>query len=346
MQLYVDGMLEGDVSVPGMIFGAAKPLNIGGFEADGSVASSESYFGLVDEAFITADLLSANQIRNLYCVKIPHTLSAVPKSVGLNIRRRKKGAALAPADFPTQPLRLHNFSAGSLSDEGSNGQVLVNNNGAISVPGVDGSLGNAFNFVSSSNQYLSATDAGLPVGLATRSIGCWFKVSPTFNGCFVAYGSGLATSDVRIDMFGTLRALNGGLVIVTPFPPDSEWHLVVLVQDNAAVDGLKSKLYLDGRLVGVDTTNLVSITSGGANKFRIGADIGGTSQLTGQIDAAFVCDYALDTMQIAALYAKGAQVLGLSPMPSVDHVEMMNGTDLFCVFDSIDTQDLIDLVVA
>ena len=112
------------------------------------------HYGRIDEAFVTTDILSEDQIRNLYCVKIPHTLAAIPKNVGLNVRRRKKGAALAAGDFPTQPVRLYNFSAGSLNDEGSNGQALTNNGGAISVAGVDGSLGNAFDFLPGSYQNL------------------------------------------------------------------------------------------------------------------------------------------------------------------------------------------------
>ena len=120
-------------------------------------------FGRIDEAFITADVLSDDQIRNLYCAKILHTLGVAPTRVSLNVRRRRRGATLAVVDFPTQPLRLYNFSGGSLGDEGSNGAALTNNGGAVSVVGVDGSSGNSFLF-SSASQTLSATDAGFRRG--------------------------------------------------------------------------------------------------------------------------------------------------------------------------------------
>lgn len=345
--MYVDGLMEGVATIPAPIFsGGSTPFNIGsiGF-GDASNNGMNPNYGRIDEAFITSEVLSDDQIRNLYCVKIPHTLSAVPKNVSLGVRRRKKGAALAAGDFPTQPLRLYNFSAGSLGDEGSNGQVLTNTGAAVSVPGVDGSLGNAFNF-QGAGQYLSSTDAGLPTGTSPRSIGCWAKVAPGNTGCYVSYGATVASNDIRIDMFGNVRALNGATVFGPAFPSDGNWHFVVFTQDNSALDGAKSKLYINGRLLTTDTNNLVSIAAGGANKFRIGSDVGGGSPLSGQVDAAFVCGYALDGAQIAALYAKGAQALGLSPKNAGDHVELMTSTDLFCVFDSLETQHQIDLVVA
>ena len=163
VRLYVDAVMEAVVTIPGdgLIAPGSGPLNIGAWQADGSTVSSQPHFGRVDEAFITTDVLSEDQIRNLYCAKIPHTLAVTPSRVSLNVHRRRKGATLAVADFPTQPLRLYNFSGGSLGDEGSNGAALTNNGGAVSISGADGSSGNAFNFAGA--QSFSATDAGLTI---------------------------------------------------------------------------------------------------------------------------------------------------------------------------------------
>lgn len=188
IKIYVDAVLESWIPAAFTLFPGNGPINIGCFGADGSTVGAYPHYGRIDEAFITSDILSEEQIRNLYCVKIPHTLAAVPKRVSLNVRRRKKGAALASGDFPTQPLRLHNFSAGSLGDEGSNGQALTNTN-AVSVAGVDGSQGNAFSFSSASVQHLSSTDAGLPAGIVARSLGAWFKTS-TLTGIQVVMSWG------------------------------------------------------------------------------------------------------------------------------------------------------------
>ena len=114
------------------------------------------------------------------------TGSPAPRpSVKLAVRRARKGGPLAVGDFPTQPLRLHNFTAGALTDQGSNNAALTNNGAALIVVGADGAQGGAFNFVTASSQSLSSTDAGLPSGTAARSYGCWFKTSShqRHNGC-------------------------------------------------------------------------------------------------------------------------------------------------------------------
>jgi hypothetical protein len=347
--VYVDGILENIGVGSGLIFGSTSPLDIGSRGGDGSAAAGYPHFGQIDEVFITSEILSEDQIRNLYCVKIPHTLAAVPKNVGLNVRRRKKGAALAASDFPTQPLRLYNFSAGSLADEGSNGQVLTNSGGAISVPGVDGSLGNAFHFTGA-NQIVS-TDAGLPSALASRSFGFWVKHPAAQNSpAVISWGSGAGTSaqTVFINTTGYIISRSISDDMSGPFVTDGLWHFVVVTEENAPLDGTKRKMYFDGRCV-AGSTVMNSIGLGGANRFRLGqwADGTGTgTALIGQIDGVFVCDYILDIMQIVKLYAKGAQALGVSPKNPGDHVELMSSTDLFCVFDSLEIQHQIDLVVS
>jgi Concanavalin A-like lectin/glucanases superfamily len=346
--VYIDGILENMAVFAGVLFGSSAPLNIGGRGADGSAANGLPHFGQIDEAFITSEILSEDQVRNLYCVKIPHTLSAIPKNVGLNVRRRKKGAALAASDFSTQPLRLYNFSAGSLNDEGSNGQALTNSGGAISVPGVDGSLGNAYH-LTGANQLVS-TDAGLPSALASRSFGCWVKHPTTQNSpAIMSWGSGAGTTahTLYINTSGIIVARSYADDMAGPLVTDGLWHFVVVTEDNASLDGAKRKLYVDGRLTSI-STGMTSIGLGGANRFRLGQWPDGTgtgTALIGQIDGVFVCDYILDIMQIMKLYTKGAQALGVSPKNPGDHVELMTNTDLFCLFDTLPTQHQVDLVV-
>lgn len=344
LRLYVDGVLEIS-GLFGPIFSANGPLNVGSQAADsGSVASSPS-FGRIDEAFVTADVLSEDQIRNLYCAKIAHTLAAVPVRVSLNVRRRKKGPALAVADFPTQPLRLHNFSAGSLGDQGSNNVGLTNNGTAVGVAGVDGSSGNAFSFAGA--QSLSATDAGLPAGLAARSYGCWFKSTAFSSAAIIGWGSGVGTSAqaLFISNSGVIISRAVGDDIVGTYVADGQWHFVVETEDNAAIDGVKRKLYVDGRLIGTSVT-MANLTLAGINRFRIAAWPDGSTPFPGQIDAAFVCDYTLTADQVHALYAKGSQALSPSPKNVGDHVEGMDAANLYAIFDVLDSQNQIDLAVA
>jgi hypothetical protein len=344
LRLYVDGAPEGNATASGVLFASSAPLNIGAFGADGATAGVQPFFGRVDEAFVTADVLSDDQVRCLYAAKLTHTLSTQPSGVTINVNRKRKGATLVVGDFTTQPLRLHNFTGGALGDEGSNAQALVNNGTAVAVAGADGALGNAFSFAGA--QSLSASDAGLPAGTASRSYGCWFKTTTvTGSPHVVCWGTTIGVNDCRLALVsGGLYCGSGADGLSGPFAADGQWHSVVVVEDNAAVDGVRRKLYLDGRLVGGSTV-LNAVTLGGANKFRTGAAVDGTSFFTGQIDGVFVTGYALTFEQVAALYAKGSQGLGASPKNAGDHIERMDATSLYLIADTLESQHTLDVGV-
>ena len=88
-----------------------------------------------------------------------------------------------------------------------------------------------------------------------------------------------------------------------------------------------------------------AITLGGAAHFRVGANISNAEWFTGQIDAAFVTNYALTTTDIRALYAKGAQDLGGSPKNAGDHVERVDAATVLMIADTLESQHTIDLGV-
>jgi hypothetical protein len=344
-KIYVDGVMEA-VALGGPMFAGSGPLNIGSHGADASNNAVLPVVGRVDEAFVTGDILTDDQIRNLYCVRIPHGLSAAPNRVTLNVHRRRKGATLTSPDFITAPIRMYNFSAGSLGDSGTQNVALVNNGGAPTVAGADGTPNNAFIF--NGTQFLNGTDAGLPGALTTRSYGCWFKMATIIGGSnqtLMAYGS-YNTADTRLVVTngGILQDINANDAIGDRFVADGAWHFVVVVEDNAAPDGVKRKLYLDGRMVAAATT-VFAITLGGATMFRIAMNTGSSAPFSGIIDSAFVCDFAIPFETIAKLYAKGAQDLGASPKTVGDHVERMDATNILAVFDTLDSQHTVDLAV-
>lgn len=344
-RLYVDGLAEAVASPTGSLFPGVGPLNIGALGADAGTAATESHYGRVDEVFVTADVLTDDQVRCLYAVKLAHTLGRVPTSIVLYVHRRRRGASLVAADFTTQPLRLHNFTAGALTDEGSGGQALVNNGPAISVSGADGSLSNAFSFAGA--QSLSATDAGLPAGTTARSYGCWFKTAMTGAAVIAGWGT-LGTGDARVNVgsggVGLLSSNSGADAMTGPFVADGQWHQVIVSEDNAAGDGVRRRLYLDGRVVGGSTV-LNPIVLAGANRFRIGADQAGGSPYTGQVDGPFVCGYAMAADEIARLYAKGSQDLGASPKNVGDHIERVDASSVLFIGDTLDSQYTVDLGV-
>jgi hypothetical protein len=344
LRLYIDGVLEGMVNTAGgPIFAGSGPVNIGAQQADGATAAVAPHFGRIDEAFITADVLSDDQVRCLYAVKLTHTLSTQPSGVTLTVNRRRKGATLVVGDFPTQPLRLHNFTGGSLSDEGSQAQPLANNGAAVAVAGADGVLGNAYSF--GAGQSLSASDAGLPAGTATHSYGCWFKT--TAAGALIGWGGALNATDVKIYAqagSGQLIAASGADATNGPYCTDGQWHFAVVVEDNAAVDGVRRKLYFDGRCAAASTV-LNPVTLTGANRFRIGTYPDGTGTLAGQVDGAFICGYALTAADVATLYAKGSQALGASPKNAGDHIERIDASSLYLIADTLESQNTIDVGV-
>lgn len=348
IRLYIDGQLDGVGVGNASIASVAAPLNIGGQSADASNAAVQPHFGRIDEAFVITDVLSEQEVRNLYCAKIAHALGVVPSRVSLNVTRRRRGAALVAGDFPTQPLRLHNFSGGSLGDDGSGAVALTNNGAAVAEAGADGFAGNAFNFAGA--QSLSSTDTGLPSGTSPRSLGCWFKTNIVGLQGLIGWGTmATAMSQLRIGTTGSIVGENGTDTMLGPYVCDGKWHHAVLIE-YAAVggttdDGVKRKLYLDGRLVNTSTL-FNSITLAGANKLRIGAQPDASSLFTGQIDAVFVCNYVLTAEQIWTLFNKASQALALSPKNSGDHIEAMTSAALLTTFDSLIAPTRIDLKVA
>lgn len=348
VRIYVDGILENYLALSGTAFASSAPVNVGGLGTGAATNNLFPSFGLVDEAFITSDVLSEDQIRNLYCAKIAHTLGATPKNVSLSVRRLRKGATFSTSDFPTTPLRLYNFTGGALTSDGSQAVSLTNNGSAVTVAGAGGLKDNAFHF-NAAPQSLSAADTSMPSGTNPWSFGQWMK-TPIFNtNMAIAYYGGAPYSVLHwINTTGAIvsRNVNSGDDITGPYVVDGEWHFIVTTAHNAPTDGVKRKLYVDGVLVGGSTV-LNSIALGGANAHRIGAGSAGTDMpFNGSIDGAFTCDYALTGDQIVALYLKSAQSLGISPKNAGDNIEKMTSTDLFCIFDSIDMQHQIDLAVA
>jgi hypothetical protein len=349
IRIYVDGVLEALAYLSNyLIFGGPAPFNIGGQGADASTATSVPFFGRIDEAFITSDIPTEDQVRNLYYAKLTHTLAAVPSRVSLSVKRRRRGVAFSASDFPSAPLRLYNFSAGSYADEGSNATPLLASGTLLNVAGADGSAGNGMGFSNpqtSGNLY--GTDAGLPTGLAAQSIGFWFKAVAGATQYMMSWGSASGT-DVRIWLDtsgGTLNAMRAADNIVGPSVRDNQWHFVVVTEDNTALDGVKRKLYLDGVCVGNSVT-VSAIALGGGNNFRLGSYRDGTSGFFGQLDGVFVCGYALTYEQIRALYNKSSQTLASSPKNSGDHIEAMSSNTLLATFDALDSTAQIDLKVA
>lgn len=344
LSIYLDGVLEAQRSGSVAAATVAGVLNIGGYGADGATAASAPMFGRIDEAFVTPDVLSADQVRMLYAAKVAHGQTLyVPTQAKVAVRRQRRGAALATADFSATPLHLYNFTGAALTDLGSLSLPLTNNNAALPAPGADGAQGNAYNFVGASSQSLSSSDAGLPAGTAARSFGCWFKASVA-NAYFLSYGT-VTTGEMSLGLGGggEISWFDGANNLVIPGYNDGQWHFVVVVIDNAAADGLKVKIYADGKLIKAGTGLQATVLGGSA---RIGSRANASAFYSGQIDAVFYTAYAMTSDEIAKVYAKGSQPLAPSPKNPGAHVEGLDATYAYLIADTLDSQHLLDLEVA
>lgn len=343
---YVDGVQDLQANFNGLIFASTAALNAGSQGGDAATASATVSFGRVDEAFVTHDVLTEDQVRLLYSVSVPHTLTQIPKNVSLNVRRRRRGSLLVSGDFPSAPLRGYNLA--DLTDFGSNAVALTANPGTGSITQSAGPNGTALTarFYTGAHTGDSATDAGLPSGVTSRSYGIWIKTTTT-NICAIGWGT-LSTADARIvveNITGNLLLTSSADTVTGQPVADGQWHHVVGVEENAPIDGIKRKLYLDGRLVG-NSLVLNPITLGGANSFRVGANPNGTGPFVGQLARGFVHSAALTPEQIQAIYYKGSQDLGRSPKVDGYGVERIDATNIHFIGDDLQPQDQIEIEIA
>ena len=345
MRLYVDGQTEGEKYVTtGPIFSGSGPLNVGAGDLDAATSGFGQVNGRVDEAFVTADVLSPEQVRHLYGVKLAHGGSS-PRRASLRVTRRRLGAALANGDFPSNPAAAYNLAAGSLT-ELNGGTALSATGGVTTVAGPSGEK-EAGIYMASGN-HLQRTDAGLPSGTASRSYGCWFNVPEALGAAqnLIAWGTNATNhASTFVEITGELVCKSGADIITGPYVCDGQWHHFLVVEDNAPGDGVKRKLYLDGKLVGGSTT-LTSLTLIGVNGFRVGASTTGTQPLSGSVSRPFIHASAFTWEQLQAVYLKSAAALAASPKDAADHVEMLGGTSLIFVGDDLDPQSMIDLEVS
>lgn len=356
-RLYIDGVLDSAGVVAnttpggnGALAQLANPFAIGGNGLDASTAAQYPNYGRVGNVFVTREILSEEQVRLLYCAKIPHGYASTPKMVILNVHRRRRGALLAASDFPSAPSRLYNMV--DLNDLGSNNVPLTANpatGSIVAAPGPEGVKDTARSYNGAHNGD-SGTDAGLPT-TGARTLGAWVKTTDVWNDkSIMAYGtpSGEGMFNLRINSAGTLVIdtwTTNRVSIASPIT-DGQWHHVVALYDPAAIDGLLFRLYVDGKMWASAPGTPITTVLAGANRFRVGASAAGAAPFYGQIARAFVFPGALSAKDIAALYAKGALDLGASPKNPGDHIEAFDATNVYATFDTLEPQNTIDMAVA
>lgn len=356
IRVYVDGNLDGELtSGLGPLAQSTQPFNIGSggiSAAAGTGSENLPMDGRIASAFVTPEVINEDQVRNLYAALVPHGAPSTPDEVVVSVRRRRRGSSLASSNFTAAPVsgsaprRLYTHAALSLTDLGADAANLTATGSPIAIAGVDGKAQGAVCLPS--GVFYTASVPTAFSGTNTRSCGCWFVVpGTTTNRTMMVLGGGSATDMRPIFMGtdGTLQSYDGTTNLTTAALKfrldDFRWHFAVAVWDNSAADGIKRKLYVDGKLAAHDTNFASTTTTGGS--LYIGRRGTTTSEdLNAYIANSFVCDYALTPEQIQSLYSIGSFALGPSPFPVGDVIETMDATNLYVIADLLDPQHLID----
>lgn len=346
-RIYVDGVAENSKNLDGPMNGSAGPLNVGGGGAvDATTAGLSPPFCKADAVFLTSDILTEDQIRALMAVKLAHLMTRTPRRVDLAVHRRRKGGILVPADFPATPNRIYNLD--DLNDDSGNAVALTANVGTgsiTSIAGPDGVRAGARQYYGAHTGD-SATDTGLPGALVACSMGAWVKATDlAATRCFLSYGT--LTTGERTLFYAAATGLatfqDGPTTTAGGLVADGEWHHVAVVLDNAALDGLKVKLYVDGRMVASNTT-LASTVLAGANRLRVGARSDGTVTFSGAIARAFISPTALTPEQLLPIYYRpSAQDAGWSPKDAGPHIERFDATNVLILGDILEPQNRLEL---
>jgi concanavalin A-like lectin/glucanase superfamily protein len=183
--------------------------------------------------------------------------------------------------------------------QGSNNGTLQN--GATFAPGI---VGQAFTF-DGIDDYVQATDTGLPFGTAARTLDLWMQ--PGFDARVpVIYGD-FAPSDA----FYVL--VNGGNACIGQWgggPPgepcgstdvtDGNWHHVAMTYDGVST----VLLYVDGALEASVTKTYTTTQTG---KVYMGSTVEGSQEYyTGLVDEVEIFNRALSQSEIQAIYGAGS----------------------------------------
>lgn len=210
----------------------------------------------------------------------------------------------------------YGFTAGSVSDiSGSNNGTL--RNAPTTTNDRYGVAGNAYNFVSSSSQYISTATSSVSPGPQTFSISAWFKTT-TAGGYITGFGSSATGSSTNVDRviyigtdgklyFGVQPVATKKTINTIAAYNDGNWHHVVATF--STTNG--SNMYVDGALAASDPTmNSVHTTAG---NWRIAFDAltgytnaPATFYFNGALDDIAVANTEISTSQINVLYGAGA----------------------------------------
>ena len=210
---------------------------------------------------------------------------------------------------------------------------------------VAGKIGGALSF--NGTDFISASEALLPLGLSPRSISMWMKTEGS-SGYLTALGYGTTFGDlyaanlVLVNDTGNIYVVRWGSDITSTGTQvsDNSWHHVVYTYDRATAIG---SVYVDGSLIVTATQAINTVPVG---NFFIGADptTWALPKFVGALDDVRIYDKALLLEEIAEIYNNGngteaeltyVRPLLLVPLAPFAHYKLDDTSDMsFDVADS------------
>lgn len=355
--VYVDGVLDSNetmqLTVGGTIFqGIANTSASLTFGFLCNSVGTQNTTGRLDEAFITSDILEESQVRFLYCRKIPHALATIPRIQLMNRQVYTRSAVYASTDFTTtwnvtQPTVGTNMRATTFVEDYGSSSLIPTLTGIVSsANGLDGAVNHAWGFTGSSN-VIGSDATNFVVGLLPFSVGFWIKcIRPNAAMTVYAQGTAAGAAGRQIDVLtdGSIAFYGSGASatsqVIAPGVADGQWHFVVCVEN------LYKKIFVDGSLVGFTGINGNSIASGGASGFRLGQSLTATQGFTGVLGGFFYAKTEYQQALIQKMYQKqGLLRHDRQPLDPTNHIEKIDASNIYCVFDQLDETDSVEMIL-
>lgn len=234
------------------------------------------------------------------------------------------GYATGNADMAGNVLLLHLDGASqkneaSLEDTSGAGNTLTLSTGDAAEKAVPGVHGNALALNGGSGSDADYAVLAAPASFPTTALTAmlWVRTTDTVNGGgLFSYASAASDNDLLIIDCKDLRVYRGTAIspAVGVSVNDGRWHHVAVTWTSA---GGQTVLYVDGvvRYSGALAAG-TSLTPGGAlilgqDQDSVGGGFDPTQAFVGAMDDVALFDRALAAGEVAAVYARGVQTLGL-----------------------------------
>lgn len=304
-QIYIDGVLEdNDTDNTSLSLENANAFEV--FDPSGTVHAGDT----VDNIKIFRYALTASQVVYEYNRGAPYKwwkLDECQATTAYNSTGNGNNGTITPGGSG-------NTAAGAC---GSGTSTEMWNDGTTGKR--NGSLG-----FDGTNDYVDLGDVGITAH-TNWSIAFWAnKTSSAANPTVYSEGASGSWPNTMLSIYygDTSESLGGGIRVwygstaatILSYATnlaDSSWHHVVITQSSAT----DRKLYVDGKLVDTDTTNISPLSAASLNTASLGAgNNAGTREqfFEGQIDDVRIYTYDLSASQIRQIMNEGAVRFGPS----------------------------------